>query len=325
METSFDSPFLEAAGRQGAFRVDPIEGDASSRRYARIVLGDGTSVILVQYPADQIDMLERDIIANRWLAQRGVPTPEVFEFNPNQGWALLRDFGPSDAAAELASIEPNRRIEIATRLIGPLVNLAALPVTDLPAWAGRLDEQRLRWELAGFELWFVRALCGRPIEAQLSCWLDDLAVKVASGPQRICHRDYHLNNLYLLGNSEVGVIDAQDLLQGPDTYDAASLLEERDMPELLSSEHRARWLEGWAVRTNAVEGWRERYMHTRIQRALKVIGTFSRLMIGGRDRYQPWLAEVVRRAAAPLESVGAPGALMATLLDWTDTGGFDAR
>jgi len=200
-------------------------------------------------------------------------------------------------------------------LMEPLVLLAGQAPELLPSWNRPLDRGRLRWELAGFELWFVRHRRGRGPDQQLGRWLDDLASGVAAHPRRICHRDYHLNNLFLLEQGEVAVIDAQDVLVGPDTYDAVSLLEERAMPELLSDAERARWRRLWAERTAAAPGWQQRWALVRTQRALKVLGTFARLEQGGRDGYGGWLRAVAKRLAADADELALPAPLVDLLLD----------
>jgi hypothetical protein len=152
-------------------------------------------------------------------------------------------------------------------------------------------------------------------DSALGRWLDDLASEVAAHPRRICHRDYHLNNLFLLPSGEVAVIDAQDALVGPDTYDAVSLLEERAMPELLSDTERVHWRRFWAERTAAAPGWQQRWQRTRTQRALKVLGTFARFAVEGARGYRQWMADLAVTIGPELVSLDAPSVLVDLLLD----------
>jgi aminoglycoside/choline kinase family phosphotransferase len=185
----------------------------------------------------------------------------------------------------------------------------------LPAWNRPLEGGRLRWELAGFELWFVADRAGRPPTPELTAWLDALAEDVAGHPLRVCHRDYHLNNLFFVEGGEVGMIDVQDVLVGPDTYDAVSLVAERAAPELIGEADRQRWLERWAERTGATPGWRERMDKVRVQRALKVLGTFGRLTAAGESRYRPWLRALIRRLAAEGDRLRLPPYVAELLVD----------
>jgi aminoglycoside/choline kinase family phosphotransferase len=185
----------------------------------------------------------------------------------------------------------------------------------MPGWNRPLDRARLRWELAGFELWFVRYRRDTPPNRALCRWLDELAEEVARHPRRICHRDYHVNNLFVLDTGEIAVIDAQDVLVGPDTYDGVSLLEERAMRELLTARERRRWREVWAERTGAAPGWQQRWGPVRTQRALKVLGTFARLGASGRPGYAGWMSDVAAALAADANDLGLPTPLIDLLLD----------
>ncbi len=325
MKDRLESAFWTSRRAKAFKDAESIQGDASARRYARLMKHDGTTAILVQYPQGQESLFERDLAMNDWLCERGLRTPEILARDLGGGWAVLEDFGPADASQRLARSSIGDRLRLARRLIEPLERMAELPVEGQLPGGAELNEVRLRWELAGFELWFIRAMCDQATSTEISSWLDDLAATIAASPRRICHRDYHLNNLFLMPPGGVGVIDAQDTLVGPDTYDAASLLEERDMPDLLTAGEKREWLAEWALRTKAEDGWLERYRVTQLQRALKVLGTFSRLVLAGRDEYCEWLMQVAGRAATTLASGDAPDGLVSILVDWLDAGGVDAR
>jgi hypothetical protein len=297
-------------------RREPLAGDASTRRYFRLTDHHGATAILAEYPADAAGALARDLEVTAWLADRGLRLPAVLGQDPGTGRVVLEDLGAADAEAVLRAAPPGERERLAARLLAPLEVLAAQPTASLPAWNRPLDAARLRWELSGFELWFVRHRRGvAPIPA-LDRFLDDLADEVAGHPQRICHRDYHLNNLYFLGAGEVAVIDAQDALVGPDTYDAVSLLEERAMPELLAAGERERLRVAWAGQTSAAAGWERRWPQVRVQRSLKVLGTFARLEAAGRTGYTRWMGSLAARLAADADALALPGAVVDLLLDW---------
>lgn len=297
-------------------RSEPLAGDASTRRYRRLTDRRGRTAILAEYPPDLRPILARDLEVMSWLAGVGLRLPAVFDRDLASGRALLEDLGPADADSALRAAPEAERPRLAAALLSPLEILAAQPVASLPAWNRPLDATRLRWELAGFELWFVRYRQGVAPGPALDRYLDDLAEQIANHPLRICHRDFHLNNLYLVGSGEVAVIDAQDALIGPDTYDAVSLLEERAMPELLSDGDRDSWRRAWAERTQAVDGWERRWPRVRVQRALKVLGTFARLEATGRIGYTRWMEAIAGRLVADAGALALPGALVDRLLDW---------
>ncbi len=296
--------------------VEEIRRDASARRYRRVRLEDGRFAVEVLYPAGVRSLMGRDLEVRAWLAQRGLRVPILLAEMAEEGRALLEDFGNRDAAAVLGSLEEEERTRRTLDLVEPLQVLSRLTPGELPAWNQPLDRDRLRWELAGFELWFLRYGLGvRPPE-EVSLWLDELAERVAAHPARVCHRDFHLNNLFLLGSGEVGVIDYQDVLVGPDTYDLASLVGERELPELTGEAGRERLAGRWASSTGAAPGWERRLEETTMQRGLKVVGTFSRLVMCGRREYAQWLVPLLPRLAHLLPVCSAPPMLRSLLLQW---------
>lgn len=297
-------------------RSETLAGDASTRRYARVWDGAGRRAILVSYPEAIRAQLARDLAARSWCADHGLRVPALVDCDASRGWAVVEDLGPMDAAAVLGVTAVEERAELAARALAPLEVLAAVPAAELPAWNPPLDAARLRWELAGFELWFLRHLRGRRPDPAVAAWLDSLAATVGSHPRRVCHRDYHLNNLFVLPTREVALIDFQDILLGPDTYDAVSLLHERAMPSLIGDEERRVLAHRWAARTAAAPGWELRWRQVRAQRGLKVLGTFARLLAAGRGGYVSWLESLSRELVGALEALAAPPSLPGLLVDW---------
>jgi aminoglycoside/choline kinase family phosphotransferase len=296
-------------------RLEQVSPDASNRCYCRLEDDRRRTAILVTYPEPVRPQLERDLAVLRWLGPRGVRVPEVLECDPGNGWLLVEDLGRFDAEQLLRRTPPSHRQRLLERTLQPLMALAAVPPAELPAWNAPLDRRRLRWELAGFELWFLSHWRDRLPTPDTTAWLDALAEEIAGHPRRVCHRDFHLNNLFLLPGGGVGVIDVQDVLVGPDTYDPASLLGERDAPRLLSPQVMKRWLERWAQATDAADGWQERWPRVRLQRALKVLGTFARLTLSGRAGYLPWLEALARDLHHEAELHRLPTQLVELLLD----------
>ncbi len=303
------------ADRSRWARIEQLAGDASTRSYARLEDRHGRTVILALYPAGVRRQLSRDLEVWQWARRHGLRVPATLGYDLSSGWVLLEDFGPHDLGHLLNHAPSTDRQGLLGRTVEPLVTLAGLDPAGLPRWNPPLDRHRLRWELAGFELWFVRHWRRRRPSEAVGCWLDELADEIGDHPRRVCHRDYHLNNLFLLKDGQVGVIDLQDVLVGPDTYDAVSLVAERDTPRLASDTVRGCWLQRWADLTGAQGGWQRRSQRVRIQRALKVLGTFARLTISGRADYRHWLEALTGQLAAETEVHGAPSDLAALLLD----------
>jgi aminoglycoside/choline kinase family phosphotransferase len=296
-------------------REQELAGDASCRRYARIWDRSDRTAILARYPPTVRSQMVRDLEVRAWCAANGLRVPALLDHDLDRGWVVLEDFGPDDAEISLQKTPVERRQALTRQFLRPLARLAEFVPTDLPTWNQPLDRKRLRWELAGFELWFVRHYLELAPSPDVGRWLDDLAAAIDEHPRRVCHRDYHLNNLFLLADGTVGMIDYQDILVGPDTYDAVSLLGERGLPRLLEEPEKIRVQESWAIDTNAQSGWRERWLLARVQRALKVLGTFSRLVASGSEPYSSWLDNLALETGPELATLEAPSELVDLLLD----------
>jgi len=292
-----------------------LPGDASARRYSRLRDATGQTAILVRYPAADRLQLARDLEVRSWCDARGLRIPRLIDRDLERGWAILEDFGEKDADRTLTTAPADQRTGVALRAIEPLVVLATVRPTDLPRWNSPLDAARLRWELSGFELWYLRHRLGVAPSPEIGSWLDMIATTIDSHPKRVCHRDYHLNNMFILDTGEVGIIDFQDILIGPDTYDAVSLMCERGMPDMIGPLDRVQIQEAWAHATSTRPGWRERWRLVRIQRGLKVLGTFARLSASEISTYDRWMHHLAHTMAPELESSDAPSQLVDLLLD----------
>jgi aminoglycoside/choline kinase family phosphotransferase len=277
--------------------------------------GSGRTAILAEYPAETRHQIPRDLEVHDWMSKVGVRVAAVLDHDAAAGWILLEDFGPDDGETVLRRAQAADVPALVSRTLEPLAILSRQTPHRLPPWNPPLDRHRLRWELAGFELWFVRHHRGVSPTAALGAWLDSLADEVSSHPQRICHRDFHLNNLFFLPSGEVGVIDAQDVLVGPDTYDGVSLMSERATPTLFTPEQLVAWQRQWARCSRAHEGWEQRWRRVRLQRGLKVLGTFARLTLGRRGEYHLWMATLARDLTAAATELELPDELIGLLID----------
>lgn len=296
-------------------RVEELTGDASPRRYSRLFGPGDLTAVLVEYPKPIRHELARDLEVFTWCRRRGIRVPAILAEDLEAGRAVLEDLGVDDAEATLQATPEADRRRLMEAMLEPLVRLTACAPDELPPWNPPLDRARLRWELAGCELWYLGHHRSRSPIPGVSRWLDGLAAEIAGHPVRVCHRDYHLNNLFRTAGGSIGVIDIQDILIGPDTYDIVSLVAERAATSLVGSDERNRILALWAEQTSAEPGWRERALAVQIQRGLKVLGSFARFVAAGHRRYEPWLTELVSSLRQPLDRAAAPSDVISFLLD----------
>ncbi len=305
------------AGTQ--YTLAPASADASFRRYFRITLADGRSFVTMDAPPDREDCRPFLHVAGL-LRAAGLNAPRIHAQDLEQGFLLLDDLGPDTYLDAL-----NRDRELAPALmrdaIGALIQwqLATRP-GELPPY----DEALLRREMALFPEWFVARHLGRALTAAQGAAFESVcALLVASAlaqPAVYVHRDYMPRNL-MLSEPNPGVLDFQDAVTGPITYDIASLMrdaflsweEERVLDWTVRYWEQARKA-GLPVMADFSEFWRA-FEWMGLQRHLKVLGIFARLT--HRDGKEKYVADTPRfagyaRAVARRYSALTP---LARLLD----------
>lgn len=275
--------------------VAKLAGDASRRRFFRVSLTGGATVVAALYPDALEEQAGRDHEVQVWGWRRGLPIPKPLG---RQGVVVVsQDVGDEDLGGALAA-RGEGMLELA---LEALATFQACGWDDLPT--APFDAALFRRELAVFEELALRPeVRQRP---EVVAFLDGLAEGLAAHPYRLVHRDFHVNNLFL-SEGKVRAVDYQDMRGGPDTYDLASLLRERGggaLADEATARPRAASLLGWTA------GWEQRYLECAAQRGLKVIGTFLRLAAAGRAGYLRWLPAVRERSLEALEALGAPEAL----------------
>ncbi|MGH6953375.1 MAG: aminoglycoside phosphotransferase family protein [Alphaproteobacteria bacterium] len=286
--------FLAAAGWADAERR-PLAGDASFRRYVRLVRG-GRSMVLMDAPPPMEDVRPYLRVA-RHLARLGYSAPAIYAEDVERGLLLVEDFGDATYTRELARGADEG--ELYTRAVDLLIDLHRRPEANevaLPPY----DDDKLLAEAALLVDWFLPALRGAPAPASergdyLALWrpLFSIARRV---PSTLALRDYHADNLMLLAGRDriraCGLLDFQDAVLGPVAYDLVSLLEDarRDVaPELVRTLLR-RYLDAFPALDRTA--FKASYAVLGAQRNAKIIGIFTRLW--RRDGKAQYLALIPR-------------------------------
>jgi aminoglycoside/choline kinase family phosphotransferase len=303
------------------FEVRPASADASFRRYFRVTR-DGRTFIAMDAPPDKEDLGPYVHVA-QMLADIGVNAPRVLHRNDAEGYLLLTDLGARTYLAELQSGGDAERLYLDA--IDALVKIqagGAQHASELPPY----DEALLRREIALFPEWF----CGRhlglePERAGLEKVYDALVAEALAQPRVFVHRDYHSRNL-MVGDGErfgpnPGILDFQDAVYGPLTYDLVSLL--RDCYIAWPSDRVERWLAHFHERAQraGVPVHAERSELRRafdlmgVQRHLKAIGIFARLW--HRDGKPGYLNDIPRTLAY-VKDVSARYTELTPLRRWVD-------
>jgi aminoglycoside/choline kinase family phosphotransferase len=280
---------------QGAqFSLAPASEDASFRRYFRATFQDGRSFIAMDAPPDKEDCRPFVRVA-ALLKQAGVHAPEVHAQDLQQGFLLLSDLGKTTYLQEIRKENASRLFSDATDAL--VLWQLATREGELPAY----DETLLRRELNLFPEWYIARHLQKPLAKEQAETLENvfklLVQSALAQPKVYVHRDYMPRNL-MLTEPNPGVLDFQDAVLGPITYDIVCLC--RDAFLSWEDEQVLDWCvrywekakrAGLPVDADFGEFWRSlEWMG--LQRHLKVLGIFAR--INYRDGKPKYLADTPR-------------------------------
>lgn len=275
------------------FTLIPLAGDASFRRYFRLQTQEQTRVIMDAPPNKET--LVPFIHIESLLASLGILTPTVYAVNHAEGFAILEDLGDRLLLGALNPDNANARYTLA---INTLHQLQQAPLTDktIPLF----DKAFMRGEIALFREWFLEAWLGIRLsmedERVLNTAFEWLVEQIAQQPCVLIHRDYHSRNLLLVGDGvveQLGVIDFQDAMYGPVTYDLVSLLRDCyiQWPEAQVHAWVALFHQQLPTDTRgSLMTFQRAFDLCGLQRHLKVLGVFCRLHL--RDNKPAYLRDL---------------------------------
>ncbi|MDY6942868.1 MAG: phosphotransferase [Pseudomonadota bacterium] len=296
-------------------RVEALPVDASFRRYFRVWRG-GVSRIVMDAPPDR-ENAEPFVHVAGLMRRAGVHVPEVLAYQAERGFLLLTDLG---SQSYLDVIDETNADGLFADALEALVRWqGATRAGALPPY----DAELLGRELDLFPTWYVERHCAvQWSEAEWVRWSrirQDLIDSAVSQPQVFVHRDYMPRNL-MISEPNPGVIDFQDAVIGPVTYDVVSLF--RDAFLSWDDAHVSRWFEDYWQRARLAGialpaefgAFRRAADWMGVQRHLKVLGIFARLKYrDGKDRYlgeAPRFIAYLRRAIACYGELAPLGGLL---------------
>ncbi len=277
--------FLDETGLRGrGARIVPLTGDASDRRYFRILLRDAPSQVLAVHPgAIDFDRLPFVNVA-QLLSAMPVPVPRILGYSNALGVMALDDLGDVTLQAHLGAASPADHAALYREAVS-LIATIQLRGRELasPAYVSygvAFDVEKLTWELNFFTKHFLEGYRGAALTTAERGVLDAefaaIAADLASEPRVLCHRDYHSRNL-MLHDGRLYIIDFQDARMGPDTYDLVSLL--RDSYVDFTAQQIEELIAFFLAKRSgppAGEGdFRCRFDLMALQRNLKALGTFG--------------------------------------------------
>lgn len=278
------------------YQLRPASVDASFRRYFRVFVGDQTYIAVDASP-DKQDSQNYIRLAARFH-QLGLNVPRVLEKDQDRGFFLITDLGDRPYLSQLNEATVDRLYGDALRALSVLQRGTDTEQNFLPDY----DETLLLAEMQLFPEWYLgRQLCidltGKQ-HAVLDQTFDQLTRSALEQPRVWVHRDYHSRNLMVTRENNPGILDFQDAVYGPITYDLVSLL--RDCYIAWPREQVENWARGY--HTQALRSGipmcedPERFLHwfdrMGVQRHLKAAGIFARLK--HRDGKPGYLGDIPR-------------------------------
>ena len=279
-----------------------VSGDASFRRYFR-ASWQGHSYIAVDAPP-QHENSSAFVRVCLVLQAAGVRAPEIFASDLKRGFLLLEDFGDSQLLPTLSRLQSDDESQRAGAIYqSALQTLLLIQRSPEKERLDRYDRDQLRSEMQLFTDWFCKAFLGLELSDSEHAVIDQamhfLEEAALSQPTVMVHRDFHSRNLMLLEDSAVpalGVIDFQDAVHGPYSYDVVSLLRDcylRWEPETVNRWALIYWqaarADGLLADVSEAQFLRD-FDLMGLQRHLKVMGIFCRLSL--RDNKSQYLADI---------------------------------
>ena len=280
------------------YSLVPLAGDASFRCYFRLFWHDHTRIVM-DIPPDKLQ-LQPFIQIQTLLNNKGIITPYIHALENDLGFALLEDFG--DMLFSVALEKENSELLYASAIhtLLQIQDHASSLSTNLQVF----DQTCMLQELSLFSDWFLNKYLGFVLSAEENHLIQDtfqiLSTHISQQPQVLMHRDYHSRNIMVLDLEQsfplkLGIIDFQDALLGPFTYDLVSLL--KDCYIQLSVEQLQQWMEFYYKQSIIAR----QYTYAEFQRAvdwcglqrhLRILGTFCRLHL--RDAKSSYLKDLPR-------------------------------
>lgn len=284
---AFAPIFLESCGWGGA-RIEPLAGDASFRRYFRVLDGERKAVLMDAPPPHED--VRPFIVIDEWLVGHGFAAPAIWGRDVERGLLLLEDFGDG-RVREHVEEDPIAEEDVYRRAVDLLAALHRHPAADVPPY----DRAVYQRETALLTEWYCPAI-GLSVDTDdyVAAWDAVLPlVEADAGAGVTVLRDYHAENIMILPDAGdhpfgLGLLDFQDALVGHPAYDLVSLLQDarRDVDPAVEQAMLAHYRAAAPVSAD----FDAAYAILGAQRNAKIIGIFTRLWKrDGKPRYLGFL------------------------------------
>ncbi len=313
--------------------ITPLPADMSPRRYFRLrhagpplvaMVFDALSMPEAGGSEAAIDAYDAVILLTRYLSDRGMSVPRIYAESKDVAIILQDDFGDT-FLADRATQDGQTLYKMA---IDEVIRLqSAVQDKNFFALKRSFTTEVYFREMEETPNFYLSSLAAPPADSlkqEILTHLRELAERVSTFPQTIALRDYHSWNILVKGDDSLGIIDFQDALLAPRTYDLVSLLNDRDTDSLLGARQYGQLLDYFFSSHPQGKELREEYPLVLLQRDLKVAGRLSKMVhVRGLPKYSRWIPGTVRRIAHTLRAARDPllKRLLASLIQ-ADPEGF---
>ena len=316
--------YLDASGLSPQSpRVVPLTGDASDRRYFRVIPREGDSIVLALHSGPIAFATLPFANVAELLQQMPLPVPTILGHDDDDGIVAQSDLGDVTLQAHLGAASASEHAELYRQAVALIEAMQRrgheLASARYLPYRVAFDVEKLTWEMDFFVRHFVEAYRGASLTPTEKAALGEewriMVEELATEPRVLCHRDYHSRNL-MFRNGQLYVIDFQDARMGPDTYDLVSLLRDSyvDLSERSVEELIAYFLALKKDTTSPAGEFRRRFDLMAVQRNLKALGTFGyQAAVRNNPVYIQYIPRTLRYVRTNLERYPRFGRLRALL------------
>ena len=308
--------YLKPLVQTSDFSVLPLAGDASSRRYYRVVAGD-RSWVLMQWEPFQEAKDFPFLSVQSCFANHDVPVPQVFDYDATAGLFLLEDLGDLTLERKFWEFQNQENIlPYYKKTLDELIKIHSLhlkkeSIGSCTAFDIEFSVEKLMWEFQYMRKHLIQGLLKISLSAteerQINECFDDICQRLYKLPQVVCHRDFHSRNV-MIKHGRIFIIDFQDARMGPAVYDLVSLLYDSYVslkPETISQllEYYADGFPNFSQIAESRKSFLAAFNLQSLQRCLKACGSFASFFNDRSDeRYLKYIEPTLGLVATNLKS-----------------------
>ncbi len=326
------SDFIQPLLETDQYTVTPLAGDASSRRYYRVVADKKSWVLMEWEPFDKIEDFPF-LSVQKYFDEQSIRVPKIHSYNKDTGLFLLEDMGDLTLERRFWEFQDQEVvIPYYQKSLDQLIKIHSLSF-DAPdgrvctAYKNEFSVEKLVWELNYAKKFLIKELLQSNLSEELEAELDaeflELCERLYQSPQVICHRDFHSRNIMLSFN-EVCIIDFQDARLGPPAYDLVSLFYDSyvdldDSSIATLTKYYKDNFPHFSSLNLSEDQWDELFLLQTIQRCFKACGSFASFKVTRDDnRYLHYIEPTLKLVLSRLPLFKANSTLERVLVDKTD-------